>query len=94
MFVWVSKPVQEIPDRYCVSSGMTEVVRNVRVAADKGASARFGFSFGSCYREILSMSRSSKSVEASWMTTPASEGRTPSLADRFYLPIYSMLFAI
>jgi len=28
------------------------------------------------------------------MTTPASEGRTPSLDDRFYLPIYSMPLAI
>ena len=58
------------------------------------ASARFCFFYGSCYREILSMGRSSKSEEASWMTTPASEGRTPSLDDRFYLPIDSMLFAI
>ena len=58
------------------------------------ASARLGFSFGSCYREILSMGRSSKGVEASWMTTPASEGRTPSLDDRVYLPIDSMPLAI
>jgi hypothetical protein len=28
------------------------------------------------------------------MKAPVSEGRTPSLTDRFYLPDYSMLFAI
>ena len=86
----MSKAVQQIPDIFFENSGMTEYW----VMAITSASARVGFSFGSCYREILSMSRSSKSVEASWMTTPASEGRTPSLDDRFYLPIYSMPFAI
>ncbi|RPH13305.1 MAG: hypothetical protein CBB67_021030 [Alteromonadaceae bacterium TMED7] len=64
------------------------------MTGDSIASARFCFSFGSCYREILEMGRTSKSVEAAWMTTPASEGRTPSLVDRFYLPIDSMPFAI
>ena len=67
---------------------------SVQVPRDKCASARFVFFFGSCYREILEMGRSSKGVEASWMTTPASEGRTPSLDNRFNLPVYSMLFAI
>ena len=64
------------------------------MVAIMSASARVSFSLGSCYREILEMGRSSKGVEASWMTTPASEGRTPSLDDRFNLPVYSMLFAI
>ena len=86
----MSKAVQQIPDIFFENSGMTEYW----VMAITSASARVGFSFGSCYREILSMGRSSKSVEASWMTTPASEGRTPSLDDRFYLPIYSMPLAI
>ena len=86
----MSKTVQEIPDIFFENSGMTEYW----MVAIMSASARVGFSFGSCYREILSMGRSSKGVEASWMTTPASEGRTPSLDDRFYLPIYSMPFAI
>jgi hypothetical protein len=86
----MSKTVQKIPDIFFENSGMTEYW----VMAITSASARVGFSFGSCYREILSMGRSSKGVEASWMTTPASEGRTLSLDDRFYLPINSMLFAI
>ena len=83
----MSKAVQQIPDIFFENSGMTEYW----VMAITSASARVGFSFGSCYREILSMGRSSKGVEASWMTTPASEGRTPSLDDRFYLHAISML---
>ena len=58
------------------------------------ALARFCFSFGSLYREILLPGRTSKSVEPSWMMAPVRRAGCPLWPIGFTCPVTVCSFAI